>query len=217
MAEESDAWENQWYGSGGGAGVMVASVLSTALKKYEGKTLEEIGKAEAKDPRDALIDIVIADRANSYGIIFIMSEDDVSTALKHRLVAFCTDSGAAATDGILSEEKSHPRAWASTARILGKYVRDEKLLPLEEAIRKMTSLSAARAQIRDRGLLSPGLYADVVAFDPARVRDVATYADPLHYSEGFPYIAVNGQLVVDGGKLTMARPGKPVLGPGTRH
>ncbi len=216
MDAPSDAWENQWLGSGGGSGVLVASVLNTALKKYEGKTLEEIGKAEGKDPRDALIDIVVADRANSSGIIFIMSEEDVKAALKSRLVAFCTDSGAAATDGILSEEKSHPRGWGSTARILGKYVRDEGLLPLEEAVRKMTSLSAARAQIRDRGLLFPGLYADVVAFDPLRVKDVATYADPLHYSEGFPYVAVNGQLVVDGGKLTMARPGKPVLGPGYR-
>ncbi|MFI5181346.1 MAG: amidohydrolase family protein [Thermoanaerobaculia bacterium] len=216
MAEDSDSWNNQWYGSGGGAGVLVASVLNTALKGYEGKTLEEIGKAEGKDPRDALIDIVIADRAGSGGIIFVMSEEDVRTALRHRLVAFCTDSGASAIDGIFSEEKSHPRAWASTARILATYVREERLLPLEEAVRKMTSLSAARAQIRDRGLVAPGLYADLVAFDPVRVRAVATYADPLHYSEGLPYVAVNGQLVVDRGKVTEARPGKPVLGPGVR-
>ena len=217
MAEETDAWSNQWYGSGGGSGVLVASVLNPSLKTYEGRSLEEIGKTEGKDPRDALIDIVIADRAGSSGIIFIMSEEDVRTALKSRLVAFCTDSGASATDGIYSEEKSHPRAWASTARILGTYVRDEKLLPLEEAVRKMTSLSAARARIRDRGLLIPGLYADVVAFDPARVKAVATYADPLRYSEGFPYVAVNGELVVDGGKLTAARPGRPVLGPGAHR
>ena len=216
MAEESDAWENQWYGSGGGAGVLVAAVVNTALKKYEGRTVEGIGKAEGKDPRDALIDIVIADRANSAGIIFIMSEEDVKAILKSRLVAFGTDSGATATDGIFSEEKSHPRGWASTARILETYVREEKLLPLEEAVRKMTSLSAARAQIRDRGLVLPGLYADLVAFDLARVKAVSTYADPLHYSEGFPYVAVGGELVVDGGKITSARPGRPILGPGTR-
>lgn len=215
MAEESNAWENQWHGSGGGAGVLVASVLNTSLKKYEGKTLEEIGKAEGKDPRDALIDLVIADRANSGGILFCMGDDDVRAALKSRLVAFCTDSGASATDGIFSEEKSHPRGWASTARILATYVREERLLPLEEAVRKMTSLSAARAQIRDRGLVVPGLYADLVAFDPARVKAVSTYADPFHYCEGIPYVAVNGQLVVDGGKITSARPGRPVLGPGT--
>ncbi len=217
MALDSDAWENQWYGSGGATGVLVTSVLNPALKKYEGKTLEEIGKAEGKDPRDALIDLVIADRANSGGILFCMSDDDVRAALKSRLVAFCTDSGASATDGIFSEEKSHPRGWASTARILGTYVRDEQRLPLEEAVRKMTSLSAARAQIRDRGLVVPGLYADLVAFDPARVKAVSTYADPFHYCEGMPYVAVNGQLVVDGGKITSARPGRPVLGPGTRR
>ena len=214
MGEETDTGSNQWYGSGGGSGVLVASVLNPALKTYEGKSLEEIGRAEGKDPRDALIDIVIADRAGSSGIIFIMSEEDVRTALKSRLVAFCTDSGASATDGIYSEEKSHPRAWASTARILGTYVRDEKLLPLEEAVRKMTSLSAARAGIRDRGLVVPGLYADLVAFDPARVKAVSTYADPLHYCEGIPFVAVNGQLVVDGGRITSARPGRVLRGPG---
>lgn len=216
MALDSDAWENQWYGSGGASGVLVTSVLNRALKKYEGKTLEEIGKAEGKDPRDALMDLVIADRANSGGILFCMGDDDVRAALRSRLVAFCTDSGASATDGIFSEEKSHPRGWASTARILATYVREEKLLPLEEAVRKMTSLSAARAQIRDRGLVVPGLYADLVAFDPARVKAVSTYADPFHYCEGIPYVAVNGQLVVDGGKITSARPGRALPGPGIR-
>jgi N-acyl-D-amino-acid deacylase len=214
MAEDSDAWSNQWVGSGGASGVMLSSVLNPALKKYEGMMLEAIGKEMGVDPRDAVMDLVVADRGNSYCIIFMMSDDDVRAALRSRLVAFCTDSGASATDGILSKEKSHPRAWASTARILGTYVRDEKLLPLEEAIRKMTSLPAVRAQIQDRGLLKPGLKADVVAFSPAAVRAVATYADPLHYSEGFPYVAVNGQLVVDGGKITAARPGQLVLGPG---
>jgi N-acyl-D-amino-acid deacylase len=216
MAEDSGTWENQWHGSGGGAGVLVATVLKPELKPYEGKTLEEIGRAEGKDPRDALIDLVVADRGAANGIIFIMDEGDVRAALRSRLVAFCTDTGAAATDGIYAEEKSHPRGWASTARILETYVRDEKLLPLEEAVRKMTSLSAARAQIRDRGVVAPGLYADLVAFDPARVKAVSTFADPLHYCEGIPYVAVNGQLVVDGGRITAARPGRIVPGPGAR-
>jgi N-acyl-D-aspartate/D-glutamate deacylase len=170
-----------------------------------------------KDPRDALMDIVLADRANSSCILFMMSEDDVRTALKDPFVAFCTDSGAAATDGIYSEEKSHPRAWASTARILGTYVRDERLLTLEEAVRKMTSFSAARAGLKDRGTLKVGLSADVVAFDPVLVKPVSTYADPLHYSKGFPYVAVNGRLVVDDGKITAERPGQPLLGPGTKR
>ena len=216
MAEDADSWENQWYGSGGGSGVMLAAVLNPELKKYEGGTLQEIGALMKKDPRDALMDIVLADRANAQCIIFMMREDDVRTALKDPFVGFCTDSGAVATDGIYSEERSHPRAWASTARILATYVRDEKLIPLEEAVRKMTSFSAARAGLRDRGILKAGLAGDVVAFDPVRVKAVSTYADPLHYSEGFPYVAVNGALVVDGGKITAERPGQPLLGPGTK-
>jgi N-acyl-D-amino-acid deacylase len=217
MAENADSWENQWYGSGGGSGVMLAAVLNPELKKYEGGTLQEIGALMKKDPRDALMDIVLADRANAQCIVFVMSPDDVRAALKDPFVGFCTDSGVVATDGIYSEERSHPRAWASTARILATYVRDEKLIPLEEAVRKMTSFSAARAGLRDRGILKAGLAGDVVAFDPVRVKAVSTYADPLHYSEGFPYVAVNGALVVDGGKITAERPGQPLLGPGAKR
>jgi N-acyl-D-aspartate/D-glutamate deacylase len=143
-----------------------------------------------------------------------MSEDDVRAAVAHPLVSMCTDSGAKAEDGIYSEEKSHPRAWGSAARILGRYVREEKLLTLEEAVRKMTSLPASRMGIADRGILRPGMAADVVLFDPATVIDRSTYADPLHYSTGIPYVCVNGQLVVDGGRITTARPGRALKGPG---
>ncbi len=135
-------------------------------------------------------------------------------ALRHPLVALCTDSGAEADDGIFGQEKSHPRAWASAPRILGHYVRDEKLMRLEEAVRKMTSLPASRMGLAGRGIVRPGMFAALVAFDPQAVRDVATYTDPLHYSAGIPYVAVNGQLVVDGGKITAARPGRPLYGPG---
>jgi len=216
MLKPSDDWENQYLGSGGPDGVMLVTVLNPDLKKYEGMTIAQIAAAQKKDPVDALMDLVIADKANSYNIIFMMDENDVRAGLKHRLVAFCTDSSASAEDGIFSQEKSHPRGWASTAQILGKYVRDEKLLPLEEAVRKMSSLSAARAHLFDRGILREGMAADVVAFDLARVAAKATYTDPLHYSAGFPYVAVNGALVVDGGKITGALPGKILLGPGAR-
>ena len=208
------SWENEYLCAGGASGLLIASVVNPELKKYEGKTIAQIAEAERKDPIDVIMDIVAADRGNSYQIIFIMSEDDVRTALRHPLVSMCTDSGAVAEDGIFSEEKSHPRAWGSAARILGKYVREEKLLPLEEAVRKMTSLPASRMKLQDRGILRPGMYADLVAFDPQTVRDVATFEDPLHYSAGIPYVAVNGELVVDGGKLTAARPGRALRGPG---
>jgi dihydroorotase/N-acyl-D-amino-acid deacylase len=208
--------ENPDWSDQPGSRILITRALNPALKSYEGRTIAEIARSENKDPLDVLMDTVIADRANTGRVTFSMSEEDVRTALAHPLVSMGTDSGAKAEDGIYSEEKSHPRAWASTARIFGKYVRDEKVLTLEEAIRKMTSLPASRMGLADRGILSPGMAADVVAFDPATVRDRSTYADPLHYSEGIPYVCVNGQLVVDGGKITEARPGRPLLGPGYR-
>jgi N-acyl-D-amino-acid deacylase len=201
---------------GGPSRILITSVLNPELRPHEGKTIEEIAKAEGKDPYEALMDLVLADRGNTGRVTFSMSEDDVRTALKHPLVSFCTDSGARATDGPLSRDKSHPRAWGSATRILGKYVREEKLLPLEEAVRKMTSLPAARVGLADRGLLRPGMAADLVAFDPLTVRDRATFAEPSQYSEGVPYVAVNGQLVVDEGRVTEARPGRPLKGPGHR-
>ena len=209
-------WENQWYGSGGGDGVMVSTVLDPSLRKYEGMTLTEIGKAMGKDPRDAVMDLVVADKGESSVIISIMTEDDVRTALKHPLVGVGTDSGAKAEDGKLSESKSHPRAWGSFPRILGHYVRDEHLLPLEEAIRKMTSKAAARVHLNDRGILRPGLKADITVFDPATIRDVATFENPNHYSTGVKQVFVNGRRVLADGAMTAERPGRPLRGPGYR-
>jgi N-acyl-D-amino-acid deacylase len=210
-------WENQWYGSGGGDGVMVAAVLDPDLRKWEGMTLTEIGKAMGKDPRDAVMDLVIADRGETDCIIAIMDEQDVRTALKDPLVSIDTDSGARAEDGPLAESKSHPRGWGTFARILGHYVRDEKLLTLEDAVRKMTSQPAARVGLLDRGILRPGMAADVTVFDPATIRDVATFEDPNHYAVGVKHVFVNGQAVVKDGAITDARPGRPLRGPGYRH
>ena len=214
MLQDSDQWSNQYLGSGGPDRILVASVLNTSLKKYEGKSIAQIAADEKKDPRDAVIDIVVADRANVYCIIFMMDEKDVRTALAHPLVSFGTDSGASATDGIFSQEKSHPRGWGSAARILGHYVRDEKVLRLEEAVRKMTSFAAEAAGLPGRGLVKAGFAADLAVFDPVTVRDVATFENPNQYSEGFRYVAVNGVLVVDGGKLTGKTPGRALRGAG---
>jgi N-acyl-D-aspartate/D-glutamate deacylase len=214
MAKEAIDWENQYLGSGGAEGIMVAEVLDPKLKAYEGKTIASIAAAESKDPRDAVIDIVLADRANAGCIIAIMDEKDVRAALAHPLVSFGTDSPAKATDGPLSHETSHPRGWGSAARILGYYVREEKVLRLEEAIRKMTSFAAEAAGLSDRGLVKPGFAADLAVFDPATVRSVATFESPNHYSEGFRYVAVNGVLVVDDGKFTGKKPGRALRGPG---
>jgi dihydroorotase/N-acyl-D-amino-acid deacylase len=209
-------WENQWYGANGGDGVMLSSVLNRDLAKYEGMTLTQIGKAMGKDPRDAVIDLVIADHGESSVITSIMDEDDVRTALKHPLVGVGTDSGAQAQDGRLSESKSHPRAWGSFPRILGRYVRDEHLLTLEDAIRKMTSKAAARVHLNDRGVLRPGMLADITVFDAVTIRDVSTFDDPKHYAVGVTHVFVNGTRVVADGAITSARPGRPLRGPGSR-
>jgi N-acyl-D-amino-acid deacylase len=210
-------WENQWYGSGGGDGVMLSSVLNPDLKKFEGKTFTEIGTALGKDPRDAVMDLVVADRGESYVIISIMDEADVRTALAHPLVSIDTDSGARAEDGPLSHSKSHPRGWGTFPRILGKYVREEKLLTLEEAVRKMTSRAAARVGLHDRGVLRTGFFADITVFDPVTIRDVATFEDPNRYSVGVTHVFVNGERVVADGKITDARPGRPLRGPGYKR
>ncbi|HKW03624.1 MAG TPA: D-aminoacylase [Vicinamibacterales bacterium] len=208
------AWENQWYGSGGGDGVMLAEAIAPELRKYEGKTISEIGRLLNKDPRDVVMDFVIADRAQSGVIISIMTEEDVRTALADPLVSVGTDAGARAEDGPLSESRSHPRAWGSFPRILGHYVRDEHLLTLEEAIRKMTSRAAIRVGVTDRGLLRPGMFADITIFDPATIRDVATFEDPTHYSVGIKWVVVNGRAVVANGRITGERPGQAIAGPG---
>ncbi len=216
MDDPHAPYENQWYGSGGPAGVMLSTVLDPALRKYEGMNFVEIGRAMGKDPRDAAMDLVIADRGESSVIISIMDEQDVRAAIRNPLISFDTDSGARAEDGPLSESKSHPRAWGTFTRILGKYVRDEQLLTLEEAVRKMTSQAAIRVGITDRGIIRPGMYADLAVFDPAAVRDVATFEDPNHYSTGVRHVIVNGRPVVLNGTITSERPGRGLRGPGFR-
>ena len=213
----SPGWENQWYGSGGGDGIMISSVLNPELRKYEGMTLTAIGKQMGKDPRDAVMDLVIADRGFTEVVTSIMREDDVVAALKSPLVSICTDSGAKAEDGPLSESKTHPRGFGTFPRILGHYVRDEKVLRLEEAIRKMTSQPATRVHLQDRGILRPGMAADVTVFDPVTIRDVATFENPMHYSVGVRYVLVNGRAVLADGKITSERPGRALKGPGTKR
>jgi dihydroorotase/N-acyl-D-amino-acid deacylase len=216
ILQPSTAWENQYLGSGGAAGILVSSVSRAELKKYQGRTLDDIAKTEQKDPLDVLMDVIAQDDATGSGIMFFMNEDDLRAALKHPLVMLGTDSGGMAPDSPPPTAGVHPRAWGSAARILGKYVREERLLSLEEAIRKMTSLPAQRMRLWDRGIVRPGAFADLVVFDPATIRDRATFENPRLYADGVRYVAVNGQLVVDGGQLTAARPGRGLRGPGYR-
>lgn len=218
MNESTDRWENEWLGSGGGRGVTLIQVLNPDLRKYEGMNFEEIGKTMGKDPEDAAIDVAIADHGNSQVVIAIMEEADVRAAVSNPLVTYGSDSGAQAEDGPLSTTKAHPRAFGTFPRILAEYVRSGRTMRLEEAVRKMTSQAASRVGITDRGLLRPGMFADIVVFDPASIRDVASYESPLQYSVGVKDVFVNGRPVVRNGEITNERSGRALRGPGyIRH
>ena len=212
--DERGTWQNQWLGSGGPSGVLLIQVLNPELAKYEGMTLEEIGRSMNKDPKDAAMDIAIADRGNSSVVISIMEEKDVRSAVSDPMVTFGSDSSAQAEDGPLSKTKAHPRAFGTFPRVIAEYVKKEHDMRLEEAVRKMTSLAASRAGIMDRGILRPGMLADIVVFDPKTIEDVATYSDPLHYSVGVKFVFVNGRPVVWDGSITQERPGRALRGPG---
>ena len=209
-------WENIYLGSGGPGGILVGAVTNRELENWQGKRLADIAAAQNKDPLDALLDFIIADHGQTGAIFFMMQESDMQAALKSPFVTICTDSGARAKDGPLAGSKSHPRGWGSYPRILGRYVRDEKLLPLELAIHKMTGLPASNVGLKQRGLLRPGYFADLTIFDPKTVIDRATFEEPNQYPVGINFVIVNGQIEVDNGERTPALAGRVLRGPGYR-
>ncbi|HKP81916.1 MAG TPA: D-aminoacylase [Pyrinomonadaceae bacterium] len=217
ISEEQTAWENIYLGSGGPSGVLIGAVLNRELESLQGKRMSEIASEQKKDPLDAVFDLILADRGQTSAIYFMMSEADMRAAMQSRFVSFCTDSGARATDGPLAGSKSHPRGWGSYPRILGHYVRDEKLLSLETAIHKMTGAPAARVGLRDRGLIREGMFADITVFDPAKVIDRATFESPNQYPIGIEYVLVNGKISVDKGQRTSALGGRVLRGPGYKN
>jgi len=216
MDEPAVTWQNQWRGSGGPSGVLLIQVVNPELTKYEGMTIEEIGRQMNKDPKDAAMDIAIADRGESSVVISIMDEKDVRLALSNPIITFGSDSGAQAEDGPLSKTKAHPRAFGTFPRILAEYVGEEHTMRMEEAVRKMTSLAAGRVGLLDRGILRPGMTADITVFDPGTIKDVATYSDSLRYSLGIKFVFVNGRPAVWEGGITEERPGRVLRGPGYR-
>jgi dihydroorotase/N-acyl-D-amino-acid deacylase len=212
-AEQRD-WENIYLGSGGPSGVLISAVINRDFESFQGKRISEIAAELNKDPLDAVFDLLLADHGATSAIYFMMSEDDMRAAMKAPFVSFCTDSGARATDGPLAGSKSHPRGWGSYPRILGRYVRDEKLLSLPAAIHKMTGAPAARVGLKDRGLIRTGQFADVVIFNPRTVIDRATFEAPNQYPIGIEYVLVNGQVSVDKGERTKTLAGQILRGPG---
>lgn len=217
MATEHTNWENLYLGSGGAAGVLVSGIVNPDLKKYDGRTLAQIATAQGKDPLDTLMDLVVADKAQTGALYFIASEEDLRYGLKHPWTSIGLDAAELSLDGPLFEPHSHPRAFGSMPRFIGRYARDEHLLPLEQAIRKVTFLPAQRERLRDRGLLKEGYFADITIFDPKTIIDKATYENPAQISEGVKYVFVNGELEYEDGRLTGSKAGRVLRGPGWKQ
>ena len=214
MLTPSNDWDNEWHEIPGPEAVIICAVQNPKLLPLQGKTLADVAKLWNKDPMEALFDLLIEDDAFTGVAVFGMSEPDVALALQQPWVSLDNDSSGTSPEGILGQEHPHPRAYGTFPRILRKYVREEKKLTLEDAIRKFSALAAQRMHLTDRGVLKAGLWADVVIFDPATIKDVATFEEPNQLSQGMEYVLVNGAPVIDRGKMTGALPGKVLRGAG---
>jgi len=214
METPDSKWDNEWLEVSGPDGILVGAVQNPKLVELQGKTIAEIAKLWGKNPIDTIFDLLIADDAFTSVAVFGMSEADVSLALEQPWVSIDNDAHGASPEGLLGGEHPHPRAYGTFPRILRKYVREEGRLRLEDAIRKFSALPAQRMRLTDRGVLKKGMWADIVIFDPATIRDRATFENPNQLSEGMQYVLVNGVAVIDGAKQTDALPGRVLRGPG---
>lgn len=213
MKAPGKGWENLYYGAGPDK-ILLIGFKNPKLKPLTGKTLAEVAKMRGKSPEETAMDLVIEDGSRVGTIYFLMSEDNVRREVALPWMSFGSDAASEAAEGVFLESSTHPRAYGNVARLLGHYVRDEKLVPLQEAVRRLTSFPASNLGIRDRGLLKPGYYADLTVFDPAKVKAVATYEKPQQYALGMRDVFVNGVQVLKNGEPTGATPGRFVHGPG---
>jgi N-acyl-D-amino-acid deacylase len=214
MLAPSTQWDNEWLDIEGPQDILMVSVLNAELRKYQGKRISEIAAEWHEDPIDTICDFLIKDHAGSGVAVFGMAEPDVRLVLQQPWVSVDNDASGTSPEGLLSKDHTHPRGYAAFPRILRKYVREEHLLSLPDAIRKFSALPAQREHLLDRGVLKRGMWADVVIFDPDTIHDVATYEDSNRLSVGMQYVIVNGVAVVDQGQMTGALPGRVLLGPG---
>ncbi len=214
MLEESGEWENLYLGAGSPENILLVGFRSEDLKPLTGKTLGEIAEMRGTDPRYTAMDLIIEDDSRISTVYFTQSEDVVRKAVGLPWVSFNSDAASLAPEGVFLESSPHPRAYGSFARVLGKYVRDEKVLSLQEAIRKLAALPAQTLRIDRRGELKVGFFADVVVFDPEKIQDHATFVEPHQYATGMIHVFVNGEQVLKNGDHTGATPGRAVFGPG---
>jgi N-acyl-D-amino-acid deacylase len=213
MTTPSDAWENLMFAAGG-KGTLLVGFKNEALRIYAGKTLEEVAKLRGKSIQDTAMDLVVEDGSRVQVVYFLMSEENVKRQIALPWVSFGSDASSMSPDGVFIKTSTHPRAYGNFARLLGKYVRDEHVIPIEEAVRKLTSFPAATLRIKERGRLQTGYFADVVVFDPRTIADTSTYEKPHQYAVGVRHVWVNGGQVLKNGEHTGQKPGRVVRGPG---
>ncbi|MEP6700201.1 MAG: D-aminoacylase [Bacteroidota bacterium] len=207
-------WENLYYGAGGADHVLMLSFKQDSLKKYTGKTLAEVAAIRGKSPEETAMDLIIGDSTRVGVAYFLMTEENVKKQLALPWVSFGSDEASYTTEGVFLKSNAHPRAYGNFARVIGKYCRDEKIISLPEAIRKLSKLPATNLKLQKRGELKVGNYADIVIFDPAAVKDPASFAKPHQYSTGVIHVFVNGVQVLKDGEHTGSKPGRFVKGPG---
>jgi N-acyl-D-amino-acid deacylase len=216
MRRPGQGWENLFYGAGP-QGMMFTDFRTPALRRYAGRTLAEVARERGTSPEETAMDLVVEDGSRVGTIYFLMSEDNVRREVQLPWMSFGSDAASVASEGVFLNEHPHPRTYGNFARLLGRYVRDERLVPLQEAVRRLTSLPAANLGIARRGALRPGFYADLALFDPATIADRATFEAPHAYAVGMRHVFVNGTQVLAGGAPTGATPGRVVRGPGWRR
>lgn len=214
MLVNSDEWENMYLGAGSPDNILLVSFKSEALKPLTGKTLAEVAAMRGTDPRYTAMDLIIEDDSRVGTVYFSQSDEIVKKAVALPWVSFNSDEASLAPEGVFLLSNPHPRAYGSFARVLAKYVREEKVLTLQEAIRKLAALPTTTMRIDHRGQLKTGFYADVVVFDPAKIQDHATFVKPHQYATGMLHVFVNGEQVLKDGEHTGAKPGRFVRGPG---
>jgi dihydroorotase/N-acyl-D-amino-acid deacylase len=217
LAAMSTDWDNEWQSVAGPEAIQISTVLNPKLLGIQGHTLADIAKSRGTDPMDTLFDILVEDEGHTYVAVFAMSEPDIALAAVQPWVSFCNDSEGTAPDGLLGKEFPHPRAYGTFPRVLRKYVREERRMRLEEAIRKFTSLPASRMRLDDRGVLKAGMWADLVVFDPDTITDRATFSAPNQLSVGMQWVLVNGVPVIADGVATNALPGRVLRGRGFKN
>jgi N-acyl-D-amino-acid deacylase len=214
ISTPSDKWENLYLAAGSPERVLLVEFKSEKLKPYTGKTLAEVAKLRGKDPVETIMDLVFEDQSRVGTVYFMMSEENIKRQLKLPWVSFGSDAGSMAAEGVFLKSSTHPRAYGNFARLLGKYVRDEKVIPLQEAIRRLTNLPATNLGLDRRGQLKTGYFADVVVFDPNTIADKATFEQPHQYAVGMKHVFVNGAQVLRDGEHINAKPGRALWGPG---